>query len=215
MASGSSTANLPATYIGPKGAESKLTKRGCEHRFITVIAELFPAIHDDFPSGPALYVFQCGGPPWMPGPSPGMTPKMVMQSTWSLHPQLAADAVPVGELALSLVLLSNDANYPWLILVPRRPGLIEIIDLEENEQVQLIGEIAAAARTLKRITECDKLNIAALGNAVPQLHIHVIARRHSDAAWPKPVWGAAPALAYQPAQRDALIATIKRGIKIA
>ena len=120
-----------------------------------------------------------------------------MASTWTLDPKLAADTVPVGDLALSRVLLANDANYPWLILVPRRPGLIELIDLDANEQVKLLGEIDAAARTLKRITECDKLNIAALGNAVPQLHVHVIARRHSDAAWPKPIWGAAPPTAYE------------------
>ena len=113
------------------------------------------------------------------------------------------------------MLLSNDANYPWLILVPRRAGLTELIDLGENEQVQLLGEIAAAATALKRITECDKLNIAALGNVVPQLHVHVIARRHSDAAWPKPVWGAAPARAYERAARDGFIAALKRGLKIA
>ena len=75
------------------------------------------------------------------------------------------------------MLLANDANYPWLILVPRRPALIEIIDLDENEQVQLLAEIAAAARALKDVTACDKLNIAALGNMVAQLHVHVIARR--------------------------------------
>ena len=91
----------------------------------------------------------------------------------------------------------NDANYPWLILVPRLPGLVELIDLEENAQVQLLGEIAAAARALKTITACDKLNIAALGNQVPQLHVHVIARRRTDAAWPKPVWGVQPPLAYK------------------
>ena len=107
--------------------------------------------------------------------------------TWSLHPQLATDTTPVGDLALARVLLANDANYPWLILVPRLPGLTELIDLEPNEQVQLLGEIDAAARVLKSITECEKLNIAALGNIVAQLHVHVIARRHSDAAWPKPV----------------------------
>ena len=93
------------------------------------------------------------------------------ESTWSLHPQLAQDTVPVGDLALTRVLLANDANYPWLILVPRKLALTELIDLEENEQVQLLGEVAAAARTLKQITECDKLNIAALGNQVPQLHV--------------------------------------------
>ena len=68
---------------------------------------------------------------------------------WSLHPQLAHDTVPVGDLPLARVLLMNDANYPWLILVPRRPGFVEIIDLDENEQAQLLAEIAAAARALK------------------------------------------------------------------
>ena len=134
---------------------------------------------------------------------------------WSLHPQLAQDTVPVGDLALSRVLLANDANFPWAILVPRRPGLVELIDLEENAQIQLLGEIAAAARTLKSITECEKLNIAALGNQVPQLHVHVIARRHSDAAWPKPVWGAAAPAAYIPAVRDGLVGALRRALQIA
>ena len=133
---------------------------------------------------------------------------------WSLHPQLAADTVPVGDLPLSRVLLANDANYPWLILVPRRPGLVELIDLEENAQVQLLGEIAAAARALKSVTECEKLNIAALGNQVSQLHVHVIARRHSDAAWPKPVWGAAPPATYDPAVRDGLIGALCHALRI-
>jgi len=148
----------------------------------------------------------------MAGSSPAMT--AMAESAWSLHPQLAADTVPVGDLALSRVLLSNDANYPWLILVPRRPGLVEIIDLEENAQVQLLGEVAAAARALKSITECEKLNIAALGNQVAQLHVHVIARRHSDAAWPKSVWGACPPIAYNPAVRDGLIGALRRALQI-
>jgi diadenosine tetraphosphate (Ap4A) HIT family hydrolase len=134
---------------------------------------------------------------------------------WSLHPQLAQDTVPVGDLALSRVLLANDANFPWAMLVPRRPGLVELIDLEENAQIQLLGEIAATARALKSITECEKLNIAALGNQVPQLHVHVIARRHSDAAWPKPVWGAAAPAAYIPAVRDGLVGALRRALQIA
>jgi diadenosine tetraphosphate (Ap4A) HIT family hydrolase len=136
-------------------------------------------------------------------------------TNWSLHPQLAQDTVPVGDLALSRELLANDANYPWLILVPRRPGLVELIDLEENAQIQLLGEIAAAARALKSITECEKLNIATLGNQVAQLHVHVIARRHSDAAWPKPVWGAAAPASYIPAVRDGLIGALRRALQIA
>ena len=133
---------------------------------------------------------------------------------WSLHPQLARDTVPVGDLALARVLLTNDANYPWLILVPRLPGLVEIIDLEENAQVQLIAEIAAAARVLKAITECEKLNVAALGNQVAQLHVHVIARRRSDAAWPKPVWGAAPPKAYDPKLRNQVIDALRAALQI-
>ena len=132
---------------------------------------------------------------------------------WSLHPQLAQDTVPLGDLPLARVLLAKDANYPWLILVPRLPGLVELIDLEENAQVQLLGEIAAAARALKSVTRCDKLNIAALGNQVPQLHVHVIARQHSDAAWPKPVWGVKPPLAYNDGQQADLLGALRQSLK--
>jgi diadenosine tetraphosphate (Ap4A) HIT family hydrolase len=134
--------------------------------------------------------------------------------TWSLDSKLAADTVPVGDLGLSRVLLGNDANYPWLILVPRRPGLTEIIDLEENQQVLLLSEITLAARVLKSATKCDKLNIAALGNVVAQLHVHVIARTARDAAWPKPVWGAGPPAVYDPAVRDRLLGALRRGLQI-
>lgn len=126
-----------------------------------------------------------------------------------LHPQLAHDATPVGDLALSRVLLMNDANYPWLILVPQRAGAVEIIDLADDEQVQLMRDIAQASRALKAAAPCDKLNVAAIGNVVPQLHVHVVARRRDDAAWPKPVWGAAPAVPYAPAARDALMARLR------
>lgn len=133
---------------------------------------------------------------------------------WSLHPQLAQDTVPVGDLPLARVLLASDANYPWLILVPRLPGLVELIDLEENAQVQLLGEIATAAGTLKTITRCDKLNIAALGNQVPQLHVHVIARRRTDAAWPKPVWGVKPPLAYVEGEQAILLNALRQRLKL-
>jgi len=109
--------------------------------------------------------------------------------TWSLHPQLVADTHMVGDLPLSRVLIIKDANYPWVILVPRQPGITEILDLGAAEQTQLMGEITRTSTALKAITACDKLNIAALGNVVPQLHVHIIARSKSDAAWPHPVWG--------------------------
>ena len=108
---------------------------------------------------------------------------------WSLHPQLAADAHSVGDLPLSRVLIIRDSNYPWIILVPRQPGLTEILDLDLAQQAQLMGEITRAGSALKEITACNKLNIAALGNVVPQLHVHIIARSRSDPAWPHPVWG--------------------------
>jgi len=134
-----------------------------------------------------------------------------LTKNWSLHPQLAEDTVPVGDMPLTRLLLVNDANYPWLILVPRLPGLVELIDLEENAQVQLLGEVAAAARALKALTECDKLNIAALGNQV--LHVHVIARRRTDPAWPKPVWGVKMPLAYADDQREALLNSLRLRLK--
>jgi diadenosine tetraphosphate (Ap4A) HIT family hydrolase len=129
---------------------------------------------------------------------------------WSLHPQLARDTIELGDLALSRVLVIKDANYPWLVLVPRRPGIVEIIDLDEVEQAQLMVEIARVSRVLKAVTQCDKLNVAALGNAVPQLHVHVIARRKTDKAWPKPVWGVAPPLDHDSGEVERFMAAIKK-----
>jgi diadenosine tetraphosphate (Ap4A) HIT family hydrolase len=118
------------------------------------------------------------------------------RAEWTLHPQLAADTTTLGDLALSRVLVMNDAHYPWLILVPRKADITEVIDLDEAEQAQLMREVTQAARALREVTSCHKLNIAALGNMVPQLHVHIIARFRNDPAWPKPVWGAVPARPY-------------------
>ncbi|MGV8942641.1 HIT domain-containing protein [Thermomonas sp.] len=117
---------------------------------------------------------------------------------WQLHPQLAEDTVPVIELALSEVRLMDDANHPWLVLVPRIDGAVELIDLDASQRTQLTAEIDATSRALKALFKPDKLNIAALGNMVPQLHVHVIARYTSDIAWPRPVWGVANARPYAP-----------------
>jgi diadenosine tetraphosphate (Ap4A) HIT family hydrolase len=106
----------------------------------------------------------------------------------------------------------KDANYPWLLLVPRRADAVEIIDLDEAEQGQLMTEITRVARAVKGITKCDKLNIAALGNLVPQLHVHIVARRTSDAAWPRPVWGAVPPLAHDAAEVQSFISELRRKI---
>jgi diadenosine tetraphosphate (Ap4A) HIT family hydrolase len=133
-------------------------------------------------------------------------------SAWTLHPQLQQDTIDIGDLPLCKVLVIKDANYPWLMLVPRRPEKVEIIDLDEVEQAQLMAEVSRAARALKDITKCDKLNIAALGNMVPQLHVHVIARRTGDAAWPRPVWGVVPPLAHDAAEVQHFISALRRKI---
>jgi len=117
---------------------------------------------------------------------------------WHLHPQLAEDTHPVAHLELSELRLMDDANHPWLILVPRIEDAVEWIDLDDGQQDRLGREITAASRALRQGFRPDKLNVAALGNLVPQLHVHVIARFHDDIAWPKPVWGTATARPYSP-----------------
>jgi diadenosine tetraphosphate (Ap4A) HIT family hydrolase len=99
----------------------------------------------------------------------------------------------------------NDARFPWCLLVPRRIGASELIDLNGADRLVLLDEVAGVSKALKTATLCDKLNVAALGNMVPQLHVHVIARFAKDAAWPRPVWGAGAAVAYDPAERDRLV----------
>ena len=135
-----------------------------------------------------------------------------MADAWTLHPQLDRDTASIGDLPLSRVYIINDANYPWLLLVPRRPNIIELIDLDEVEQAQLMTEISRVARALKDVTRCDKLNIAALGNLVPQLHVHIIARRTGDVAWPRPVWGVMPPLAHDATEVQNFISALRRKI---
>lgn len=109
--------------------------------------------------------------------------------TFAIDPRLATDTRPVGELPLSRLLLMDDARFPWLILVPRIAGARELLDLDEADRGMLLGEISLVSRALESLFKPDKLNVAALGNVVPQLHVHVLARHQSDAAWPRPVWG--------------------------
>jgi diadenosine tetraphosphate (Ap4A) HIT family hydrolase len=127
---------------------------------------------------------------------------------FTLDPRLAGDSIPVIELGLSSVRLAGDSSYPWLILVPRRAGAVEIIDLPPADRAALVEEIAAASRALKDSVPCDKLNIAALGNAVRQLHVHVIARRTGDPAGTNPIWGHAPPRPYADGEAEALAAKI-------
>ncbi len=107
---------------------------------------------------------------------------------FQLHDRLAADTVILGKMKLCLLLLSRCATFPWLILVPMRPDVREIYELDREDYIQLVDEIASVSKLLQRETNCDKINIAALGNQVPQLHVHIIARFQDDAAWPQPIW---------------------------
>ncbi|MEX0900412.1 MAG: HIT family protein [Gammaproteobacteria bacterium] len=115
----------------------------------------------------------------------------------ALDPRLAADTLSVAQLPLCSVRLMNDARYPWIILVPRVEDAVELLDLSDADQQRLYDEIRQCARVLQEHTSADKLNIAALGNVVRQLHVHVVARFHDDDAWPKPVWGVHPAVPYE------------------
>lgn len=126
-------------------------------------------------------------------------------SDFELHPRLAADTFVLGDFPLSRLLLMNDAQYPWCILVPRRAGLREIFELSEADQQQLLRESSTLGRAMMQAFEGHKLNIAALGNLVPQLHLHHIVRQEGDAAWPAPVWGRLPPQAYAPAARQARV----------
>jgi diadenosine tetraphosphate (Ap4A) HIT family hydrolase len=114
---------------------------------------------------------------------------------FALDPRLAADTVAVAALPLCAVRLMNDRRFPWIILVPQRPGAREILDLDAADRGRLIEEIAMVSAALRDEYRPLKLNVAALGNVVAQLHVHVVARFEDDAAWPKPIWGT-PAVPY-------------------
>ena len=137
-----------------------------------------------------------------------------MTTAFELDPRLAADTHPVGDLELSRVLLMNDARFPWLILVPRRAGMRDLIDLRTDEQHILLHEIdrcAAALRSMDRPP--DKLNIASLGNVVAQLHVHVIARTLHDAAWPRPVWGVGEPVRYDPSALQLRLSSLRTALR--
>jgi diadenosine tetraphosphate (Ap4A) HIT family hydrolase len=130
-----------------------------------------------------------------------------------LHPRLVADCISLGRMDLSRLLLMNDAQYPWFILVPELPGLTELYQLGESERARLWQESARLSRALVTLFTPDKLNVASLGNQVPQLHVHHIARRRDDPAWPDPVWGKRPSQPYSPEQRAALIDRVRGALE--
>lgn len=127
------------------------------------------------------------------------------EAQFELDPRLAKDTVFLGDWRLCQVRLMDDAQFPWLVLVPRRAGVFELDDLDEGDCARLMHEIQRAMKTLRAVAECDKLNVGALGNIVRQLHVHVVARRKDDPAWPGPVWGHSPAHHYMPEARDKLV----------
>lgn len=133
---------------------------------------------------------------------------------FKLDERLANDTVKVGDLPLSLVLLMNDARYPWAILVPRRNGLVEIHDLSAADRRALADELAIVSAALQKLTGAPKMNVAALGNVVRQLHVHVIARFEHDDAWPRPVFAIGAALPYAEGEAQACAATLRDALGI-
>lgn len=128
---------------------------------------------------------------------------------FTLHDQLRRDTFAVCRMKLCLVQLMNDSQYPWLILVPAVDNVTEIADLNEKQRKLLINEVAQAQRVLQHCYAPHKLNVGALGNMVPQLHVHVVARFHEDPAWPGPIWGKQPPVPYDDGALRAVIARLQ------
>ncbi|WP_197675117.1 HIT domain-containing protein [Halopseudomonas salegens] len=128
---------------------------------------------------------------------------------FSLDPQLRNDANVLGSFPLCNLLLINDAQYPWFVLVPRRANITEIVQLSPKDRIQLLEESCQLQECLLSAFQPDKLNVAALGNMVSQLHLHHIARFRKDAAWPAPVWGKHPAMPYTDAQLAARLEALR------
>ncbi|HLH50890.1 MAG TPA: HIT family protein [Roseiarcus sp.] len=133
-------------------------------------------------------------------------------SEFALDPRLAADTFALGDARLSRVLLMNDARFPWLILVPRRADLVEFADLSPDERSLLMEEIVAVSHALSQRQGVEKINVGALGNIVRQLHVHIVGRSRSDAAWPGPVWGFGARRPYQDAAAQQLLRELAQAI---
>ena len=138
-----------------------------------------------------------------------------MSTAFPLDPRLAADTHAIGELPLSRLLLMDDARFPWLILVPRIAGARELFDLDAHDRGTLLDELSAVGRALETLLRPDKLNIAALGNVVPQLHVHLIARYAHDDAWPQPVWGHGVRSPYEATARERRLAELRDALATA
>jgi diadenosine tetraphosphate (Ap4A) HIT family hydrolase len=135
------------------------------------------------------------------------------ETGFSLDPRLAADTIEIVDFALSRTLLMNDQRYPWIILVPRRLKTLEFHHLSYEDQITLYSEINQVAKILERDFKPKKLNIGSIGNIVPQLHIHIVARYEQDPAWPGSVWGHSRAVAYSKNKRDQILDKLLEGLK--
>ena len=135
-----------------------------------------------------------------------------MSDDFLLDPRLAADTLPVTTLWLCEVRLMDDARFAWLVLVPRRVGMVEVTDLEPHDRTRLWDEVERAGAALRAVAPCDKLNLGALGNIVRQLHVHVVARQEGDAAWPGPVWGSGAATPWPADARGNLIDRLRAAL---
>jgi diadenosine tetraphosphate (Ap4A) HIT family hydrolase len=131
---------------------------------------------------------------------------------FQLNDRLKSDTLEIGRLDLSLLLLMNDRSLPWVILVPERDGIKEIDELSADDRILLIEEIACASQAIRRLYHPDKINIGALGNLVPQLHVHVIGRYVTDRAWPRPIWGIGPMQPYDSDEVDKVLGQIRTAL---
>ena len=132
---------------------------------------------------------------------------------FEIDPAFVATSHAIGDLALSHARLQDDARYPWIVLIPRREAMRELDDLGREDLAILTDEILAAGRAVRALgMAVDKLNVGALGNVTPQLHVHVIGRRIGDAAWPGPVWGHSPTQAYDARALEAAVASARKAL---
>jgi len=137
-----------------------------------------------------------------------------MTMDFQLHPRLAEDCFEVGRLTLSRLLMMNDSQFPWFILVPERAEIREIHELDVGDRMQLMHESCCLAEALSALYQPDKLNIAAIGNLVPQLHLHHVVRYRQDKAWPAPIWGKFATLPYDETQAQLQIERVKRQLNL-
>ncbi len=131
-----------------------------------------------------------------------------MASGFAVDPKLAADCIELGRFEVCRLLLRDDATYPWFVLVPERSDVVELFQLDNDDRVAVMGEITQLSRAVFEAFQADKMNVAALGNLVAQLHIHVIGRKRADPAWPRPVWGVVAGIPYRPDAVEGVRATL-------